>query len=152
MKTRFMSYSIVSAAIVACGDASDPNDVRRWEEKVPAVSAWTEKAVFGWNRPITAANFDPAAEEPLGPGAEPIAGLTLRDLVTNPDVRIRGDKNACVKCHDWAAGADCRSFCERVPLLLAQPTSKGDGTDHSNAKPALLKKLVSEWRDNGCPP
>jgi hypothetical protein len=134
----------------ACGDASRPSG---WQRETPSVDVdATESALgYGWDRPITAENFDEAAETKLGDAPQAIAGETLRAIVTDANVRIRADGAPCSTCHAWASSTDRASFCARVTAFLAQPISKGDGTDPPNAKPPILRSLLSSWQDASCP-
>jgi hypothetical protein len=106
---------------------------------------------YGWDAPISAANFGAAADSKLGSAPHALAGHTLRAIVTDPGVRVRGDGKACTACHAWAPAEARADFCARVPAFLAQPTTKGDGRDPEGAKPAIVKELLRRWHDAGCP-
>lgn len=144
--------AVISTSIVltcACGDASRPGNAHDWS--IGEIATTEPTVAYGWNRPVTAANFDPAAANKLGSASNTIAGKTLREIVTDANVRIRADNQACSTCHTWASSIERTAFCDRVDALVAQPTSKGDGTDPTNAKPEILKSLVSKWKDANCP-
>jgi hypothetical protein len=136
------------ALLAACGDGdsralpttsiSGIHDVKR------------ESVAFGWLHPVTAKVFPDGAEK-LGNAHSTISGNTLRGIVTDATVRVRGDDKACVTCHAWAKRESREEFCERVPAFLAQPTSKGDGHDPIEAKPLVLKDLLDRWHAAGCP-
>lgn len=88
---------------------------------------------------------------PLGHAEDVIAGHSIRAIVTDATVRIRGDDRACVECHAWATTMDKHTFCvDHIEAFLAQPTLTGSG-DPPNAKPAVLKQILVEWRTRGCP-
>jgi hypothetical protein len=135
--------------IYACGDASRPGDAHEW----PATGVDSTEAPlgFGWERPITVANFEPEASTKLGSASQTLAGNTLRAIVTDPSVHVRSDDKACTACHDWAASIERDAFCDRVSAFLAQPTSKATGSDPPNAKPQILKSLLSMWQTAQCP-
>lgn len=177
--TPLLAASLLLAFTSACGDASPPGNSHLWPapvayadevtsepepERDPAPtslapqpragSAWHRSGGprgYGWSHPISADNFDPAAETTLGAATSPLAGHTLREIVTDPDVRVRGDDRSCGSCHAWAEKSDRAAFCAHVPRFLEQPTSNGDGQDPANAKPRVVKALLERWYDEGCP-
>lgn len=110
----------------------------------------TSTLTYGWSRAITTAAGTAALGERKGDASDTIAGHTLRQIVVDPEVRVRGDGQACVACHAWATGIDRAAFCDRVPAFLRQPTATG-ATDPENAKPLVLKDLLNRWYVAGCP-
>ena len=175
--TTLLLLTLTLAFATACGDASPPGNAHLWPapvayadevttepDRAPAPTsfapqprpdgAWHRAGAprgYGWSHAISADNFDPAADGKLGGASSSLAGHTLREIVTDPNVRVRGDDRACATCHAWAQEIDRATFCARVPRIVEQPTSKGDGEDPANAKPAVVKDLLQRWYDEGCP-
>lgn len=143
---------IAVALSAACGDASLPSDGHTWTT-TPASArvSGTDAEGFGWTTPMTVQNADPVVGKKLGKAEATLAGHSLRQIVTDPTVKVRADNRACTECHPWAAKETRADFCARIPSFVTQPTSKGDGSDPENAKPQLLKNLLSKWHANGCP-
>jgi len=79
------------------------------------------------------------------------ADYSISEIVTNPKVKARTDAKACVTCHSWAKNQDRVSFCNRVNAFLKMPTAKGTASDAPGAKPANLKKMLRDWKEEGCP-
>lgn len=141
LSRRVLGLTLLVAS--GCGYGIEPD---RTQTESPEVNV-----AFGWSRPVTRDNFDPVVANRLGKAASAVDGHTLRQIVTDPTVRVRGDDQACVTCHPWVANVPRRVFCEHVLDFMAMPTAKGDGTDPKNAKPLLFKELLARWRDAGCP-
>jgi hypothetical protein len=144
-----LALSLLGLGLCGCSDG------RRWALTNETSSSTTlpsseEPVGFGWTRPVTAEVFPDAARK-LGNAASMIDGHSLRAIVTDASVRIRGDDRACGACHAWVSTATRPSFCERVPAFLSLPTAKGDGHDAASAKPFVLKDLLERWHAAGCP-
>ena len=101
----------------------------------------------GWKRPIILSGDD-SYLEPQGYANTSISGSTIQDIVTNPSVTIRPDGNSCISCHgganslrpQWDARTLTRSqFCSMVPAFLVAD------------KPPVLKQILTEWWEAGCP-
>lgn len=137
--------------VAACGDASAPGDIH--EQHLASATEPTETLDpgFGWDRPITAQTSGGEVTSKLGNASATLAGHSLREVVVDPAIRVRSDDIACTTCHSWAPSVEREAFCARVSSFLAQPTSTGSSTDPPNAKPALLKALLEQWQDAGCP-
>jgi len=146
---KVLALALIGIGVLAgCGDASP-----RWSSSRDSSAVQTnlpESMTYGWSRPVTVKAF-PDATKKLGNADTMIDGHSLHAIVSDANVRVRGDDQACSTCHDWAATATRESFCDRVPAFLAQPTSKGDGHDDVSAKPLVLKDLLDRWHAAGCP-
>ncbi len=142
---------LLCAPCLACGDASVPGNPHEWAGLSTYVDETESDPGFGWTHPVTPANFGAEAARKLGSAESTIAGNSIRAIVVDTSVRVRADDQACASCHAWTTEMDRASFCDRVPSFLEQPTSRGDGSDPANAKPAVLKALLSRWHDAGCP-
>lgn len=101
----------------------------------------------GWFSFITTSNITEPVDSRLGPGADVIAGHNIRQIVTDPKVRVGPDRAACVTCHTGpgtagnfrAAALSKSEFCALVHAF--------DAAD----KPQVLKNLFKDWRSRGCP-
>ncbi len=143
---KYRAFALWAFVLVCgCGDASTAGDIRSWTGGVH-----TTNPGYGWEEPIDARDFVGVASK-LGHAETTIAGHSLRAIVTDANVKVRGDDQACVACHAWATDSTRANFCARVPDFLAQPTAKGDGHDPSNAKPQILKDILFKWHADGCP-
>lgn len=99
----------------------------------------------GWSTPITAGNTGLAASDLHFEGApDAIEGLTISRIVTDPEVQIRADA-PCISCHDWAEGITREGFCARLDEFM---TTDQDGC---GPKPQLLKDVLADWGERGCP-
>ncbi|WP_394823511.1 hypothetical protein [Pendulispora albinea] len=136
------SSAAVAALVVSC-----------WgKEPYPAELTQGPSDPYGWSHEIVEGNTSLDVSQRLGRATSMIAGHSVRDIVTNPSVRVRGDDKSCVSCHAWATMVTRTEFCNRyVPVFLALPTSAGKPSDPASAKPQLLKDLLDEWRARGCP-
>jgi hypothetical protein len=150
MKMSFVLLSLVGLA--GCGD---PGSSPRWTAP-PTTTTRTQvvgdggTVAYGWTRPVTTDGF-PGAAQKLGRAGSVLAGNSIRAIVTDPNVRVRGDNQACVTCHAWAGAISRETFCDRVSAFVAEPTSKGDDRDPESAKPLVLKDLLDRWEAAGCP-
>lgn len=106
---------------------------------------------YGWETAVTTAtigNLGLAIGTKLGSAEDAIAGNTLRAIVTDPNVKVRADNNACQACHGnatiggWAhaENATRESFCELV-----------DDFNDAPSKPQILKTLFNNWGERNCP-
>jgi hypothetical protein len=145
---KVLALALIGIAVLAgCGDASP-----RWSSSNTTATQTNqpESVAYGWTRPVTLKAFADAQDK-LGSAHDMMDGHSLRAIVTDTTVRVRGDDKACSTCHEWAKTVSRMAFCERVPAFLAQPTSKGDGHDDVSAKPLVLKDLLDRWHAAGCP-
>ena len=143
------TLAVGALVLAACGDASPPGNVHSWisnSTELPPLNGG-----YGWDDPITTENFGATAAKKLGQADAPLAGFTLRQIVTDASVRVRSDNKACASCHEWAASETSTSFCARVNAFVALPTSTNEPTDPANAKPSVLKELFSAWVAADCP-
>ena len=126
---KVLAFAFGIGVLVGCGDASP-----RWSSSNTSATETNqpESVAYGWTRPVTVTAF-PNAQEKLGSAHDMMDGHSLRAIVTDTTVRVRGDDKACATCHEWAATASRTSFCARGPAFLQQPTSKGDGHDAVSA-------------------
>jgi hypothetical protein len=106
---------------------------------------------YGWETAVTNAtigNLGLAIGTRLGSAEDAIAGNTLRAIITDPNVKVRGDNQSCQACHGnasvggWAhaENATRESFCELV-----------DDFDAAPSKPQILKALFNNWGQRNCP-
>jgi len=113
----------------------------------PSISAETKVTDLapGWKTPITAKSLGIPLEALHFQGApDSIEGLTIEQVVTDPDTQIRPDAS-CVECHDWASTATRQSFCTRIDAFM-NTDQCGEGP-----KPKLLKDLLRDWKSRDCP-
>src|SRR5438067_1460699 len=99
MQSRPLFFGLSAALVIAlsCGDASPPSPT--WRVARRAMRATASPDSFGWDHAVTTTNFEADAAERLGSATSTIAGNTLAAIVTDPDVRVRGDGKACSACH-----------------------------------------------------
>jgi hypothetical protein len=99
----------------------------------------------GWKTPITKENWPvDSAKLHLEGAPNSILGLTLEQIVTDPDIQIRSD-TPCMACHEWAQDMTAESFCKRVDDFITTDQG-GDGP-----KPQVLKDILTDWKNRGCP-
>lgn len=117
-----------------------------------ACAARHDDASYGWDAPITEENVDLPVTQRLGANApDVIAGHSLKAIVTDSRVRIRGDGKACVACHEWAKDVSREDYCRtRANAFIALPTATGH-KDPANAKPKVLQQLMLDWQLRACP-
>jgi len=99
----------------------------------------------GWSTPITSVNTGVPSEKLHLEGApDSIEGLTIQQFVTDSNVQVRADA-ACSECHGWANEAARLEFCEHVSEFLCT------NQDGAGPKPQVLKDVLSDWKNRGCP-
>jgi hypothetical protein len=100
----------------------------------------------GWKTPITTENWpvDPAKLHLEG-APHSLLGLTLEQIVTDPNIQIRSDGTSCMDCHDWAQEMTAESFCSRIDDFI---TTDQDG---EGPKPQVLKDIFIDWKQRNCP-
>ena len=100
----------------------------------------------GWKTPITKENWpvDPAKLHLEG-APHGLIGLTLEQIVTDPNIQIRPDAASCMDCHDWAEEMTAESFCRRIDDFI---TTDQDG---EGPKPKVLKDIFIDWKNRNCP-
>jgi hypothetical protein len=100
----------------------------------------------GWKTPITTENWpvDPAKLHLEG-APHSLIGLTLEQIVTDPNIQIRPDAASCMDCHDWAEEITAESFCRRIDDFI---TTDQDG---EGPKPKVLKDIFIDWKNRNCP-
>jgi hypothetical protein len=100
----------------------------------------------GWKTPITTENWpvDPAKLHLEG-APHSLIGLTLEQIVTDPNIQIRPDAASCMDCHDWAQEMTAESFCRRIDDFI---TTDQDG---EGPKPQVLKDIFIDWKNRNCP-
>jgi hypothetical protein len=72
-------------------------------------------------------------------------GLTLEQIVTDPNIQIRPDATSCMDCHYWAEEMTAESFCRRIDDFI---TTDQDG---EGPKPQVLKDIFVDWKNRNCP-
>ena len=96
---------------------------------------------YGWFTDITKGNSPGIAVSTLLSGAEDkIEGNTVKEIVSDPTVKVRSDNKACTECHTWAASISKTDFCN----------SKVTSFNNNNSKPLVLKNLFNTWKSRGC--
>lgn len=112
---------------------------------VTALSSQPVIRQHGWKTPVTEENWsaDPA-ELHLDGAPNSILGLTLEQMITDPDIQIRADA-LCMDCHDWAQESTKEDFCGRVDAFMTTDQG-GDGP-----KPQVLKDILLDWKNRNCP-
>jgi hypothetical protein len=107
---------------------------------------------YGWEHVVLTSNTDLPVDAPMGKATHRIAGHTLREIVTDPEIRIRADDKPCANCHAWSKKITLEEFCKvKVAAFDKLPTATGRGNDPPNAKPRVLKELFYDWRSRFCP-
>lgn len=125
----------------ACGQYEDPNVSKTsTRQSIDANDIEPSDLGYGWETKIE-------ATEKNGLHAD----YSIKQIVTSSKVKVRNDAKSCTTCHSWAKNQDRVSFCNRVNAFLKMPTAKGNTTDSVGAKPANLKKLLRDWKEEGCP-
>ena len=113
---------------------------------IMAGDSQTNVKKHGWKTPITTENWpvDPAKLHLEG-APHSLIGLTLEQIVTDPNIQIRPDAAACMDCHDWAQEITSKTFCRRIDDFITTDQG-GEGP-----KPQVLKDILIDWKNRDCP-
>ncbi len=97
---------------------------------------------FGWIHYITVQNTTEPVSTPIGSASNVIAGHSVKDIVSDPNIRVRADNRACASCHS-TSWSDKATFCSHVPNFVSN-----QGT---HANDTILKNLFNNWKSRACP-
>jgi hypothetical protein len=94
---------------------------------------------FGWLNPITPQNTTQPVSAPVGSANCSIAGYALKDILNDPQVRVRATNISCINCHSFWGWQQKSTFCSAVPVYAHTPTDP------------TLYNLLQDWKGRNCP-